>query len=105
MIESQVERYLHSKVTANYGMCLKFVSPGTAGVPDRIVIHKGRTMFVELKRPGEKPRPLQKVRARQMSAAGAMVYCISTTDQVDQFVNELMNGTWYYPSPDDYDEI
>lgn len=106
MIESQVERYLHSKVTANYGLCLKFVSPGTAGVPDRIVIHRGRTMFVELKRPGEKPRPLQKEIARQMSAAGAMVYCLSTTDQVDRFVNELMKGTWVdYPSPDNYDEI
>lgn len=105
MIESQVERYLHSKVTANYGMCLKFVSPGTVGVPDRIVIHRGRIMFVELKRPGEKPRPLQQVRARQMRAAGARVYCISTTDQVDRFVNELNKITNYYPSPDDYDEI
>lgn len=106
MIESQVERYLHSKVTANYGMCLKFVSPGTAGVPDRIVIHRGRTLFVELKRPGEKPRPLQKEIARKMKAAGAMVYCISTTDQVDRFVNDLMKGTWVdYPSPDNYDEI
>lgn len=105
MIESQVERYLHSKVTTNYGMCLKFVSPGTAGVPDRIVIHRGRILFVELKRPGEKPRPLQKVRARQMREAGANVYCISTTDQVDRFVNELNKITCHYPSPDDYDEI
>lgn len=104
MIESQVERYLQSKVRANYGLCMKFVSPGTAGVPDRIVIHRGRTMFVELKRPGEKPRPLQREVARQMNMAGAMVYCISTTDQVDRFVNELMKITWY-PDPGDYDEI
>ncbi len=104
MIESQVERYLHSKVTANYGMCLKFVSPGTAGVPDRIVLHRGRTMFVELKRPGGKPRLLQQEIARMMSAAGAMVYCISTTDQVDRFVNEL-NKITCYPDPGDYDEI
>ena len=104
MIESQVERYLHSKVTAYYGMCLKFVSPGTAGIPDRIVIHRGRILFVELKRPGEKPRPLQKVRARQMRAAGAMVYCISSTYQVDKLMRELLVSTCY-PSPDDYDEI
>ncbi len=104
MIESQVERYLHSKVSANYGLCLKFVSPGTAGVPDRIIIHRHRVLFVELKRPGEKPRPLQQEIARQMRAAGARVYCISTTDQVDRFVNELMKITWY-PDPDNYDEI
>lgn len=104
MIESQVERYLHSKVTANYGMCLKFVSPGTAGVPDRIVIHGGRTMFVELKRPGGKPRTLQKEIAYMMSAAGARVYCISTKEQVDQLIHDLLNKA-HYPSPDDYDEI
>ena len=104
ILEGQVERYLYSKVRANYGLCMKFVSPGTTGVPDRIVIHRGRTMFVELKRPGGKPRPLQKEIARQMSAAGAMVYCISTTDQVDRFVNEL-NKITCYPCPDDYDPI
>lgn len=39
-----------------------------------------------------------------MSAAGARVYCISTTDQVDRFVNEL-NKITCYPDPGDYDEI
>lgn len=104
MIESQVERYLHSKVTANYGMCLKFVSPGTAGVPDRIIIHRHRVLFVELKRPGEKPRPLQQGVAHKMREAGANVYCISSTYQVDKLMRELLVSTCY-PDPGDYDEI
>ena len=36
-------------------MAYKFVSPGNAGVPDRVVILQGgKSGFVELKRPGEK---------------------------------------------------
>ncbi len=104
ILEGQVERYLYSKVTANYGLCWKFVSPGTAGVPDRIIIHGHRVLFVELKRPGEKPRPLQQGVARKMREAGANVYCISSTAQVDKLMRELLDRTCY-PCPDDYDPI
>ena len=42
------------------GICLKWVSPGFDGVPDRIVFLPGRHIgFVEVKAPGEVPRPLQ----------------------------------------------
>ena len=104
ILDGQVERYLYSKVTSNYGLCLKFVSPGNAGVPDRIIIHRHRVLFVELKRPGEKPRPLQQGVARGMRKAGANVYCISTVDQVDKLMRELLDRTCY-PCPDDYDPI
>ena len=50
MKESQIERRLVEGVKRLGGMCLKFVSPGTLGVPDRIIITaKGRVIFVELK--------------------------------------------------------
>ena len=49
MKESQIERRLVEGVKRLGGMCLKFVSPGTLGVPDRIIITaKGRVIFVEL---------------------------------------------------------
>ena len=39
---------------------LKFTVPGMSGVPDRIALFRGgRCVFVELKRPGGKPRKLQ----------------------------------------------
>ena len=50
MKESYIENYLVRKVKENNGLCLKFVSPGNPGVPDRIVITPdGRTIYVELK--------------------------------------------------------
>ena len=58
--EREVERRLVEEVRKRGGKALKFVSPGHGGVPDRIVLlPHGRMGFVEVKAPGEKPRPLQ----------------------------------------------
>lgn len=49
MLESKIENKLKLEVKKHGGMALKFVSPGVAGVPDRIVlIPNGRIVFVEL---------------------------------------------------------
>ena len=51
-LEKDVERSLGRMVGRHGGMCLKWVCPGWAGVPDRIILLPGgMIMFVELKRP------------------------------------------------------
>lgn len=50
----------------------------------------GRTIFVELKAPGEKPRKLQKYRARELRKLGFQVECIDTVEKVDLFIKEVM---------------
>lgn len=53
MTEKQLEQKLIKAVKENGGLCLKFTSPGTAGVPDRIIIlPNGHVGFVEVKKPG-----------------------------------------------------
>lgn len=50
MLEKDVEKILVAEVAKAGGRAYKWVSPGNAGVPDRIVILPGRTpVFVELK--------------------------------------------------------
>jgi len=60
-LEKEIERALRNLVEHHGGLCLKWVCPGWAGVPDRIVLLPGgRVVFVELKRPkGGKVSPLQ----------------------------------------------
>lgn len=59
-MEKDLERKLVKAVRDSGGLALKFVSPGMAGVPDRLLLFpEGRVAFVEVKAPGEKPRPLQ----------------------------------------------
>ena len=59
MREKQIEQALVKAVRKRGGIALKFVSPGMAGVPDRLVLFPGgRMAFVEVKAPGKKPRLL-----------------------------------------------
>lgn len=61
IIERDIEEKLRRMVERRGGLCLKWVCPGWAGVPDRILLLPGgRVIFVETKRPlGGKLAPLQ----------------------------------------------
>lgn len=61
MREKEIESALVKRVKENKGLCLKFTSPSMTGIPDRIILlPKGKIGFVETKRPGGEPRPIQK---------------------------------------------
>lgn len=50
-LERDIEKALGRMVGRHGGMCLKWVCPGWAGVPDRIILlPRGMVIFVELKR-------------------------------------------------------
>lgn len=77
MREKQIEARLKREVKKVGGLALKFASPGNAGVPDRIVLLPyGKVVFVELKAPGKKLRPLQIKRKEQLEDLGFKVYII-----------------------------
>ena len=84
--ERDVERALITAVRKAGGLCLKWVSPGWDGVPDRICLFPGgRIKFVELKRLGAKPRPLQEKRMAQLRELGFAVEVIDSLEGVDAF--------------------
>lgn len=82
--ENTVEAYLKSRVEAMGGRCLKFVSPGTAGVPDRLILlPNGVVAFVEAKRLGESPRPLQAKFLRDVRRLGFFADSTDSHEEVD----------------------
>jgi hypothetical protein len=88
-MERDIEQALIKSVRKAGGLCLKFVSPGWSGVPDRLCLWPGgRINFVELKRPGAKPRPLQIRRAEQLRRLGFQVEVIDRKEQVPEFVEK-----------------
>lgn len=89
MKEQSLERKLTTAVQAIGGLCWKFTSPGTAGVPDRICIHHGRIIFVELKAPGQQPRPIQHRRIHQLRQQGIEVRIIDHPDQIQELTHAL----------------
>ena len=90
MRERDIERRLVRAIQKLGGLCPKWVSPGWDGVPDRIVLLPGgHIAFVELKAPGEKPRPLQLRRKAQLEWLGFKVYIIDNTDQIGGVLDEV----------------
>ena len=94
MREKQIEHSLVMVVKAAGGMCPKLVSPGTDGMPDRmILLPKGRIGFVEVKAPGKKPRPLQERRHKQMRELGFKVFILDGREQIPEILKEVEHGT------------
>ncbi len=88
--EVNLEAYLIRKVCDLGGKCFKFVSPGSAGMPDRLIILPGGVIaFMELKRLGEKPSDLQAKRIADLHKLGANAYWASTVGMVDTALLEL----------------
>ena len=90
MKEATIERKLVSAEKLRGGICPKWVSPGYDGVPDRIVLLPGGKIgFVEVKAPGEKPRPLQLARHKTLMNLGFRVYVIDSVEQMGGILDEI----------------
>lgn len=92
MKESRVEARLVRGVKKLGGLCWKFVSPGTAGVPDRIVLLPGgRVALVELKQKTGRLSAIQRVRQAELKAVGCEVWVLYGPEDVDKFLAECKN--------------
>ncbi len=84
MLERKVEGRLVERAKQHGGLAIKWTSPAFSGVPDRIVfLPGGRIIFVELKRPGEKPSPLQSRVHQLLTELGADVRVVDSPEAVD----------------------
>lgn len=92
MREKIIESALVKVVKQKHGLALKLTSPGLDGVPDRLVLlQNGRIGFVELKAPGQKMRPLQEKRKRQLEALGFLVFCVDGTDRIEEVLHAIQS--------------
>ena len=90
MREKSIEAKLVDAVKAVGGVCWKFTSPGTSGVPDRIVLMpSGRIGFVEVKASGEKTRPLQRLRIRTLQRLGFKAFVLDTPEQIGGIIDAI----------------
>lgn len=92
-LEKDIEKKLRQMVERHGGMCLKWVCPGWAGVPDRIILLPGgRVMFAETKRPkGGKVSRLQDWwmnRLRRFGFQAGVAWNESDIDLMEQQISE-----------------
>lgn len=93
MLEKEVEKFLVREVKKIGGISFKFISPGNAGVPDRIVIlPSGKVVFVELKTDKGKLTKLQEVQIKKISDLGADARVLRGIEGVKEFINEIQSA-------------
>ena len=89
--EEVIERYLVDSIKSRGGMCMKFISPGRHGAPDRIVCLPGKSaVFVEVKRPrcGKLGKHQERYH-NDLRAVGQLVFVLWTKQDVDALLLEV----------------
>lgn len=83
MREKEIEHHLVMETRRAGGMALKFVSPSFSGMPDRLVLlGDGKMGFVEVKAPGQKPRPLQLRRHAMLRRLGYQIFALDAMEDI-----------------------
>ena len=88
--ENIVERKLCDGVKAIGGKAYKLISPGSNGIPDRLVcLPGGRVIFVELKSPSGELSKQQKHRIAELLRMGQQVYVLYSVADVNAFLETV----------------
>lgn len=85
--ERDIEGYLRAEVRRLGGLALKWVSPGTPGVPDRLIFLPGRLILCEVKATAGRVTPLQARMHERLAALGYEVAVVSSREGVRRLLS------------------
>lgn len=92
-MESTIEKRLVSGVIALGAKSRKLSWIGRRGAPDRIVFLGDRVIFVELKQPGGRLSPHQKLELGMLMDHNQEVFVLGSIEEVDWFLDEVCSQT------------
>ena len=69
-LESEIQAAIIRQYEQQGYLVVKIGLCNKQGFPDLMVMKAGKILFIEVKRPGEKPRPLQEYRHRKLKEQG-----------------------------------
>ena len=93
MGESEIEKYLVKKCNTNDIFIMKVVPTVMNGLPDRLLLYKGFSIFVELKEPGARPRKAQWNLIKTLNNYSNALY-IDSKKLVDELIDLLISGKY-----------
>lgn len=69
-LESAIQSRIIKRLQADGWLCVRLIQTNMNGLPDLLCLRDGQARFVEVKRKGERPRPLQVHRHEQLRQQG-----------------------------------
>lgn len=75
-LESVIQSSLIKKYESQGYLVVKLILTNKSGIPDLLLLKDGKASFVEVKRHGQKPRPLQQFRIKELQNQGFEVKVI-----------------------------
>ncbi len=97
MLERDIEKRVCEYLKVKGGIHYKWTSPNHAGVCDRIWLCNGAVRFVEFKRKGESPTPLQNRHHQHLVTHGGVVYVIDSVEIGKEIIDHESSEKWNRP--------
>ena len=80
MLESKTQKKIRIAHEKDGWLVVKLIQTTMNGIPDLMLLKAGRVVFVEIKRVGEKPSPLQEYVHSQIRKKGIDVFWTSNPE-------------------------
>ena len=88
--EKRLEATLTKEVTKMGGMCIKLTSQFHRGLPDRLILMPGDSVyFAEIKSTGEQPTPLQAATHTRLRDMGYFVAVVDDSEDLRDLLDLL----------------
>jgi hypothetical protein len=91
VLEKDIEKKIVAYAKSKGCIVRKFTSPAQRAVPDRIIVTpRGVVGFLEVKRPGNKPTPLQYREMELLGDNNAKVEWHDNVEEAKRFIDDLL---------------
>ena len=87
-LESKIQARIIKRLEAEGYYVVKLILTNKPGIPDLLCLKNGKASFIEVKRPEEKPRPLQKYRMKELRNLG-LSYLLLRDNKIFIFAEKI----------------
>ena len=82
MTEQQIQKKISDHYELNGYFVVKLIKTNKNGIPDLLCTKGGSTIFIEVKRQGKHPTPLQQHRIKELRKVGVEAYAMDGINSI-----------------------
>jgi len=97
ILESTIQSKIIKWLKSDGYFVTKLMGTSTNGIPDVLAIKNGKTIFVEVKRPGRKAEPLQEYRMKELNMKGAFAFVAHSVEETKMKIYNTLTSNGVQP--------